>query len=154
MLPSQCRILKWDPEARKVSTVVQITFDLTAKRKLACNVFVEDKIVDAICGSKTDFWKVYWYRLMDLNKEQIREQSLSHIEGHDDVRETKGQENWKYPPLKLLPDKNERIDLNQPLDYPYDIIIRKMSKLKEEFADKKGKHNDKMSCYFYLESIH
>ena len=33
-------------------------------------------------------------------------------------------------------------------------VVQAEVELKEEFADKKGKHNDKMSCCFYLESIH
>ena len=55
LVPNQCRILKWNPQTSKVTTAVQITFDLTAKRNPACNIFVQDEIIETIAGSKTEF---------------------------------------------------------------------------------------------------
>ena len=130
LAPNQCRILKYDPQTDKVTTAVQITFDLTAKKNPTCNIFVQDEIIDAVAGSKTEFWKSYWFQLMDLSKGQMREYSLPHFETQDETKD-----NWKYPPIKLVPVEEQRIDVNQPLDYPYKIFVEKMSAMHVNFPE-------------------
>ena len=119
---------------KKVSTVVQVTFNRTGKSKPACVIYLDDVIFETICDSKTDFWKEYWFRMEDTLRGQTRDealdQSMSHIEGHYELRDTE-KEMWKYPALKLVPEKEERIDNNQPTNYPYEIIVKKMSELQK-----------------------
>ena len=44
-----------------------------------------------------------------------------------------------------MPEKDERINMNQPINYPYDIVIKKMSELGKEFPDIAALHAEEFS---------
>ena len=81
---NQGRIFKWNKETNEITTVVQVTFNLTAKQNPTCNIYVKDEIIDALKDSKTDFWRPYWFSLLDMGKQQQRDHRLSHFESKEE----------------------------------------------------------------------